>query len=71
MTTLAEQMKCVKREIEKRKSFYPRWVSEGKMTQHEADYQIETMEYVYNTLHAVSEFQTNFIAKNQNLFEKG
>ena len=71
MVTLSEQMKCVKREIEKRKSFYPRWVSEGKMTQNEADYQIEAMEYVYNTLHAVSEFQLNFIAKNQNLFEKG
>jgi hypothetical protein len=69
MTTLTEQMKCVKREIDKRKNFYPRWVSEGKMTQQEADYQIETMEYVYNTLQAVKDFQMNFIAKNENLFK--
>ena len=69
MTTISEQMKCVKREIDKRKSFYPRWVREGKMTQQEADYQIETMEYVYNTLHALNEFHINFIAKNENLFK--
>lgn len=70
MVTITEQMKCVKREIDKRKSFYPRWVREGKMTQLEADYQIEAMEYVYNTLHAVLEFERNFIAKNENLFKQ-
>lgn len=38
------------------------------MTKLEADYQIELMEYVANTLQAVLNFQRDFIVKNQNLF---
>lgn len=69
MVTITEQIKVVRREIGKRKSFYPRWVAEGKMTQQEADYQIEAMEYVLNTLQAVLNFERDYIAKNQKLFE--
>lgn len=68
MVTITEQINVVRREISKRKSFYPRWVVEGKMTQQEADYQIEAMEYVANTLQAVLDFQRGFIAKNEKLF---
>ena len=68
MSSLSDQLKCVKREIEKRKNFYPRWVAEGKMTQLETKTQIETMEDVYNTLHALQEFHKSFISKNENLF---
>ena len=68
MVTISEQIKGVKREIDYRKRLYPKWVDEGKMTKLEADYQIELMEYVANTLQAVLNFQRDFIAKNQNLF---
>lgn len=69
MVTITEQIKVVRREIGKRKTFYPKWVAEGKMTQQEANYQIEAMEYVLNTLNAVLEFEHSFIAKKQKLFE--
>lgn len=68
MVTISEQIKGVKREIDYRKRLYPKWVDEGKMTKLDADYQIELMEYVANTLQAVLNFQRDFIAKNQNLF---
>ena len=68
MVTLTEQIKCVRREIDYRKKCYPKWVAEGKMTQIEADYQIEVMEYVVNTLQAIADFHRNFISKNENLF---
>ena len=69
MVPITEQIKGVRREIDYRKRLYPRWVQDGKMTQQEANYQIELMEYVLNTLHAVLEFERSFIAKNQKLFE--
>lgn len=69
MVTLTEQMVIVKREIDYRKKLYPKWVTEKRISQQEADYQIEGMEYVYNSLHALLEFQRSFIAKNQKLFQ--
>jgi hypothetical protein len=69
MVTLTEQIKGVRREIDYRKRLYPRWVQDGKMTQQEANYQIELMEYVLNTLHAVLTFERDYISKNQKLFE--
>ena len=68
MVTITEQIKVVRREIGKRKTFYPKLVAEGKMTQQEANYQIEAMEYVLNTLQAVLDFERSYIAKNQKLF---
>ena len=56
MTTLSEQIKAVKREIDYRRRLYPKWVSDGKITQLEANYQIECMEQVVCTLLAVQEF---------------
>jgi len=69
MVTITEQIKGVRREIDYRKRLYPRWVADGKMTQLEANYQIELMEYVLNTLQAVLNFERDFIAKNQKLFQ--
>lgn len=69
MVTISEQIKGVRREIDYRKRLYPKWVSNGRMTQKEADYQIELMEYVVNTLQAVLDFQRGFIAKNEKLFK--
>lgn len=68
MVTITEQIKGVRREIDYRKRLYPKWVADGRMKQKEADYQIELMEYVVNTLQAVLEFQRSFIAKNEKLF---
>ena len=69
MVTITEQMKGVRREIDYRKRLYPKWVADGRMTQQEANYQIELMEYVLNTLNAVLEFERSFSAKNLKLFE--
>lgn len=35
--------RCAKRELDKRKSFYPKWVAQGKMTQEKADFEIQGM----------------------------
>lgn len=67
--TLTEQIKCVRRELDYRRRLYPKWVADGKMTQNEANYEIEAMEYVLNTIQAVLNFERDFIAKNQNLFK--
>lgn len=63
--TLEEQIKIVKREIEYRKRLYPVWVQNGKMTQIEANYQIECMECVLNSLVVLHKFQIDIIAKNE------
>lgn len=68
MVTISEQIKGVRREIDYRKRLYPKWVADKKLTQKEADYQIELMEYVLNTLQAVLEFRRGYIAKNEKLF---
>ena len=54
--TVTEQMKAVRREIDYRKRLYPKWVAEGRMTQQEANYQIEVMEQVLCTLNTVHNF---------------
>lgn len=38
--------RCIIRELNKRKWFYPKWIGKGKMTQEQADFEIETMELV-------------------------
>lgn len=62
--TLDEQIKIVKREIDFRKRCYPVWVEKGKMTQAEANYQIEGMEYVLNSIVELQKFKLSIIAKN-------
>lgn len=49
---LSDQIKCVEREISKRKYFYPKWIKEGrvKLTQEKADQEITEMEAVKATL---------------------
>ncbi len=50
MITLDRQVAEVRREVGLRRRVYPRWVSQGKMTQVEADRRIEAMEAVQKTL---------------------
>ena len=62
--TLSEQIKIVKREIDFRKRLYPKWVEKGKMTQLEANYQIDGMECVLSSLTALLNFYRDVISKN-------
>lgn len=48
--TVADQIKCVEREIAMRKRVYPRWVETGKMKLDQSEYQIAAMEAVLATL---------------------
>ena len=50
MISIHQQIKCVEREIVKRRSFYPRWVNEGKMSQDAANREIAAMEAVLVSL---------------------
>ena len=66
--TLTEQKQIVLREIAFRKKVYPKLVADGKMTQRDADYQIEGMEYVLTSLDALLSFYRGFVTKNERLF---
>lgn len=63
--TLDEQIKIVKREIDYRKRLYPVWVQNGKMTQIDANYQIDGMECVLNSLVVLNKFKLDLIAKDE------
>lgn len=56
MTTISEQIKAAKQEVDRRKRNYPKYVEAGKITQLEASYQIEIMEQIVCTLTAVKNF---------------
>jgi len=53
VTPLNAQIACVQREIKQRERVYPRWVSEKKMTQVFADFQIKAMRDVLRSLEAL------------------
>jgi hypothetical protein len=48
--SLADQIRCVEREINIRKFVYPMKVVQGKMSEIEKDLEIERMKAVYETL---------------------
>lgn len=52
---ILEQIQSVRRELQKRRNFYPKWVNKGKMTQQKADYEISCMEAVLFTLQVLQE----------------
>lgn len=53
MPDLAEQITCVRRELNLRRRVYPRWVAQKRMTQKDADDEITRMEAVLATLEAL------------------
>jgi hypothetical protein len=53
MPNIAEQIKCVIRELGMRQSVYPRRIAAGKMKQDDAKREIETMHAVLQTLRRV------------------
>lgn len=54
--TISEQIKIAKQEVDRRKRTYPKFVEAEKITQFEANYQIEVMEQIVCTLTAVHTF---------------
>jgi hypothetical protein len=50
MSSLADQVACVKREIALRVNTYPKWVRDGRMKQEIADREIAKMRDVLQTL---------------------
>ena len=48
--SLADQIKCVTREIGMRKRVYPRWIASARMNQAQADAEIAAMTAVLDTL---------------------
>jgi len=53
MSTLQEQILCIKRELGMRKRVYPKWVHIGKMQQSTSDKEIQCMQDVLNTLETI------------------
>lgn len=47
---IADQIRCVERELKMRRRAYPRWVTQGRMSQDMADAEIAAMEAVLATL---------------------
>ncbi len=48
--SLAEQVSCIEREIAMRERVYPRWVSIGKMTARKAEFEMDAIKAVLETL---------------------
>ena len=53
------------RELNKRKNFYPRWIAAGKMTQQQADIEVQAMQDIVDyfnwlQIHTTPEQQTLF-----------
>ena len=44
------KIECLKREIKRRKKFYPYMVKDEKLTQEEADFETATMQAILETL---------------------
>lgn len=55
--TLDEMIKEADREVAMRKKWYPQWVQTGKINQVDANYRLEVMEYIADTLRDVKEFK--------------
>ena len=65
LTKIDSMKRCAKRELNKRKIFYPKWIEQGKMTQEKADFEIQGMQEIveyfeYLQLHTTPEQQTLF-----------
>lgn len=47
---IGNQIQCIMREIRRRENYYPNMVARGKMDQAVADYELNCMKAVYETL---------------------
>lgn len=48
--SIADQVKCAKRELGKRRVFYPQWVASGRLRAVEADKELAAMAAIVETL---------------------
>lgn len=55
MTTLADEIACVRREVGMRERVYPRWVQLGRMSQTQADKETVAMKAVLTRLERLAE----------------
>lgn len=65
LSKIDNMRRCAKRELDKRKNFYPKWVAQGKMTQEKADFEIQSMQEIldyfeYLQIHQSPEQQSLF-----------
>jgi GH15 family glucan-1,4-alpha-glucosidase len=51
--SLATQIESAKRELAMRRSAYPKWVQNGRLTQGKADHEIAAMQAIIATLEAL------------------
>lgn len=63
---LAEQIWCVRREINMRERVYPRWVLARRMSQHQADRELAAMRAVLATLLELEQL-AGFVPMDQRL----
>lgn len=55
--TLDEMIKEAEREVIMRKKCYPQWIATGKIKELDANYRIEVMQWIVDTLKDLKEFQ--------------
>lgn len=48
--TVADQVRCLRREIALRKACYPKWVASGRMKQEESDKELAALQAAHDTL---------------------
>lgn len=68
--TINEQIAAIRRELEYRRKLYPRWVEIKKISQKDADYQIEVMEQVLCTLITVKDFIIGTTVRDEEKLKK-
>lgn len=68
--TINEQIAAIRRELEYRRKLYPRWVEIKKISQKDADYQIEVMEQILCTLITVKDFIIGTTVRDEEKIKK-
>lgn len=68
--TINEQIAVIRRELEYRRKLYPRWVEIKKISQKDADYQIEVMEQILCTLITVKDFIIGTTVRDEEKIKK-
>lgn len=69
--TINEQIAAIRWELEYRRKLYPRWVEIKKISQKDADYQIEVMEQILCTLITVKDFIIGATVRDEEKIKKG
>lgn len=63
--TVSEQVKTLKKHIAYLEKMSVTWIKEGKVSEQQANYDIECLKYAINTLIEVDKFKNNIIALNE------